>query len=141
MRAFTPLAVVCWGAHFGWAPLGETRFAFLGSIIAAIIVSILALGELVNDKRPEAGNRTAPLPFIGRVLLAALCGGVIFLAARQTWMIGALAAVFGAILGTYGGFLLRRALVRRASLPDLAVALCEDAVAIGGSLIVAANLF
>jgi uncharacterized membrane protein len=44
--------------------------------------------------------------------------------------IGAICGVIGALIGTYGGYLVRRMLTKQVGLPDLPVALAEDVVAI-----------
>ena len=49
LRAFTPPAVVAWAAHLGWLNLNNSSLAFMGSIIAVVIFSILAMFELFLD--------------------------------------------------------------------------------------------
>ena len=45
LRSLTPPALVAWAAHFGWLNLANSPLAFMGSIVAAIIFSLLALLE------------------------------------------------------------------------------------------------
>lgn len=141
LRAFTPLALLCWAAHWNWIPLEDTQLAFLGHTASVIIFSLLALGELIGDKLPFVGNRTELPAFAARVLIGAFCGTAIFLAAEKTWAIGAVIGAVGAIIGTYGGFHFRRALVAKLGLPSLVAALLEDIIAIGGSLLVLSHRF
>jgi uncharacterized membrane protein len=141
LRAFSPLAVLCWAAHFGWIPLGGTPFTFLGSIAAAIIVTAIALGELVNDKLPQTGSRTAPPALIGRIVVAGFCGAAVAFAAHHAVFTGVIIASFGALIGTFGGFHARRALVTGLRVPDLPVALIEDAITIGGAYLCISHLF
>ena len=54
LRAATPLAAVSIGAYLGWMNLGTTWAAFLGTIVAAVILGILAIAELVSDQLPSA---------------------------------------------------------------------------------------
>ena len=52
----------------------------------------------------------------------------------------ATAGVAGALVGTFVGYNIRRALVMRAHLPDFAVAVAEDFVAIVGGLLIVSRL-
>src|ERR1044071_6092832 len=74
LRAMTPPAAVSWGARLGWLHLGDTPLAFLGASITPYITSLLAIGELINDKLPKTPSRKAPGPFIVRILSGAICG-------------------------------------------------------------------
>jgi uncharacterized membrane protein len=47
-----------------------------------------------------------------------------------------LAAIAGAMVGTFGGYNIRHALVSRKHLPDFAIALAEDMIAIAGGLLI-----
>src|SRR6476646_4695242 len=53
LRALTPPAIVAWAAHFGWLNLNNSPLAFVGSTIAAVIFSLLAIFELIGDLRPQ----------------------------------------------------------------------------------------
>jgi len=137
LRALTPPAVVCWAAHLGWLVLIGSHLAFLGTLIAAVIFTILALGELFGDKTSKIGPRTAPPGLVARIVMGALCGAALAIAGhagRSGHIIGAIAGVIGAIAGTFIGLRVRRALTAPGKLPDLPVALVEDLIAIGGSL-------
>src|ERR1051325_8596764 len=74
LRALTPPAIVAWAAHLGWINLNNTPLAFMGSTIAAVIFSLLAVFELIGDLRPSTGKRTAAVPLIARILMGGLCG-------------------------------------------------------------------
>jgi uncharacterized membrane protein len=52
----------------------------------------------------------------------------------------AIVGVVGALVGTFGGYHIRHALVKRANLPDFAMALAEDFVAIAGGLLIVSHL-
>jgi uncharacterized membrane protein len=60
LRSFTPPAVVAWAAQLGWLNLNNSPLAFMGSIITAVIFSILALFEFFLDLQPTTPKRTAP---------------------------------------------------------------------------------
>src|ERR1035441_9270827 len=77
LRALTPLAAVSWAARLGWLHLENTWLAFLGFAATPYIVSVLAIGELINDKLPKTPSRKAPPGFIARIVTGALCGGAV----------------------------------------------------------------
>jgi uncharacterized membrane protein len=102
---------------------------------SAIVFTVLALAELVSDKLPKTPSRTAPPGLIARIVFGALCGAAICLAGtQQGWLIGAIVGAIGGIIGCFGGYQLRKRLVKALGTPDYVVAVIEDLVAIGGSL-------
>ena len=137
LRALTPAAVVCWAAHLGWIVLTGSHLAFLSSLIAAVIFTVFAIGELIGDKTSKIGPRTAPVGLGARIVMGALCGAALAIAGHighAGHIGGAIAGAIGAIAGTFIGFRTRRALTAPGKLPDLPVALVEDLITIGGSL-------
>ena len=74
LRALTAPAAVSWAARLGWLHLENTPLAFLGFAATPYIFSLLAIGELINDKLPKTPSRKAPASFIARVVSGALCG-------------------------------------------------------------------
>jgi uncharacterized membrane protein len=135
LRALTPLAAVCWAAHLGWLHLENTWLAFLGYAATPYIVSVLAIGELINDKLPKTPSRKEPPGFIARIVTGALCGAA-FGAASQSMIGGAVAGALGAVAGTFGGAEFRSRLVRATGGRDLPIALLEDVIAIGGAFLI-----
>jgi uncharacterized membrane protein len=134
VRALTPLAAISWAAHVGWLQLQDTWLAFLGFAASAYITTALALGELITDKLPKTPTRKVPMQFGTRILLGALCGAA--LGADAGAMLGGLfAGAVGAVAGTLGGAAFRAQLARAFG-KDLPAALLEDAVAIGGALLI-----
>jgi uncharacterized membrane protein len=105
-----------------------------------ILLTLLALFELVNDKLPKTPARTAPLGLIARILFGGLCGAALAVSATGNLSVTVIVAVIGALVGTFGGYNIRHALDTKAHLPDLGVALAEDAVAIAGSLFIVSHL-
>jgi len=140
LRSLTAPAVVCWGAHLGWLHLEGTKLAFAGHAAALVVFTLLALFELVNDKLPKTPSRTAPPGLIARVVTGAFSGAAIALSGGGSPFIAAVAGIAGALAGTFGGYNIRHALVTRAHLPDLAVALVEDLVAVAGGLLIVSHL-
>lgn len=136
LRSMTAPAAVSWAAHLNWIHLANSRCAFMGSTLATLILSLLAVGELVNDKLPKTPNRTAPALLIGRLVLGGFSGAVLCVSANQSVAIGSIVGAIGALAGTYGGYHARKGLVAGLKVPDVAIALAEDAIAIGGGVLI-----
>ncbi|MDE1175153.1 MAG: DUF4126 domain-containing protein [Edaphobacter sp.] len=112
--------------------------AFLGYAATPYILTVLALGELVNDKLPNTPSRKIPPQFITRVVTGALSGGAIGASAGMLW-VGVLIGALGAVAGTLGGSALRGAMAKALG-NDLPAALIEDAVAIVLSILIVTRL-
>jgi uncharacterized membrane protein len=136
LRAFTAPAVVCCAGHLGWINLHGSHLAFLGSIITVVIVTLLAIFELVNDKLPKTPNRTTPRPLGFRILTGGLSGAALAIAGAQGVVLGVILGIVGAVVGTFGGYQARRHIVTGLKIKDIGVALAEDLVAIGGALLI-----
>jgi uncharacterized membrane protein len=131
LRALTPVAVVAWAAHLGWLNLSNSPFAFMGSIITVVILSLLAVFELIQDPLPRTPKRTAPVPLGARILTGGLCGACLCAAGSQALLIGAILGGVGAVIGAFAGYGTRRRLVAALNIKDIIVALLEDLVTIG----------
>ena len=135
LRSLTAPAVVGWAAHLGWLNVQDTWAAFVGSTAAVYILTALALAELVADKLPKTPSRKTPGPFVFRIVLGAFSGAALCVAGRQSSVIGALLGGLGAVAGTLGGYEARTRSVAALKVPDFVIALVEDAIAIGGGLL------
>ncbi len=95
------------------------------------LVQLFAGGELIADKLPFVPARTDPLPLAARAASGAAVGAA--LSALEGWSLWVGAALGGAaaVAGAAAGYQARRALTQDKGLPDLAVALAEDAVVVG----------
>src|SRR5438094_3416071 len=131
LRSLSPPAVVAWAAHLGWLNLNNSPLAFMGSIITAVIFSILALFELFLDLQPSTPKRTAPVPLTARMLMGGLCGACLCAASNQSLIIGAILGGVGGVLGAFAGYEIRRKLVAGLNIKDIFIALLEDLIAIG----------
>jgi uncharacterized membrane protein len=131
LRSLTPPAVVAWAAHLGWLNLSTSPLAFMGSIITAVIFSILALFELFLDLQPTTPKRTAPMPLIARIVMGGLCGACLCAATHQSLIVGAILGSIGGVIGAFAGYEIRRRLVAALQIKDFFVALLEDLVTIG----------
>lgn len=138
LRTMTAPALVSWAAHFGWLNLGGTWLAILGTIWTRWILTILALLELVTDQLPSTPSRTVPVQFGARIVSGALSGAAIG-TSGGTMIGGLLAGIIGAVSGTIGGREFR-ARLEKAFGNDRPAALIEDAIAIGGALLIGTAL-
>lgn len=141
LRGFAPLALVCWIAVWGWMPLGGSRLAFLGTNVGAVVVSFLAIGELIGDKLSITPSRLSPGPLGARILTGALAVTAVCLGLGQRPILGIVGGALTAVAGAYLGFHARRFLVMRCHLRDWIVAILEDLITIGLVLTALAILF
>jgi uncharacterized membrane protein len=136
LRSFTAPAAICWAAHLGWLHLEGSKLAFLGTTTAVSISSVLALVELALDKQSWMSARTKPGPLIDRIVMGALSGAAFCISAEQSITAGAISGGAGALVGTFGGYQARHRIVSNLKVSDLAVALVEDALALGGAWLI-----
>ena len=134
-RSLTPPAAVAWAVYLGWLKLVRP-LSLIGSLPAVIILSVLAIAEIIFDKLPNTPNRTAPPGLIGRIVTGGLTGACVSLGGGKTALVGAALGVIGGIVGCFGGYQVRARLVKSLRLPDFNVAMVEDLIAIGGSLFI-----
>jgi len=134
LRSMTAPAAVSWAARLGWLHLENTWLAFLAFASTPYIWSVLAVGELVADKLSNPSRKT-PGPFIVRIVVGALCGAALG-ATSQALTGGLLAGALGGVTGTLGGYEFRARLVKAIGGKDLPIALLEDAIAIGGAILI-----
>jgi uncharacterized membrane protein len=136
LRTVTAPAAVAWGSHLGWLNLLGTPLAFMGSTIALALFTIGAAGEFVGDQLPSTPARTVPMQFSARIVSGGFSAAGLALAAGQPVALGIALGIVGAIAGTLGGYHARRGLVRGLKVPDIAIAVPEDIIAIGLGLFV-----
>jgi uncharacterized membrane protein len=134
LRAMTAPAAVSWAASLGWLDVGGTWLAFLGRAIVRWVLTAFAVVELVTDQLPSTPSRTVPVQFGARILTGAFSGAAIG-TTRGAMVGGLLAGGLGAVIGTLGGRALRARLAAALG-SDRPAALIEDAVAIGGALLI-----
>lgn len=134
LRAMIAPAAIAFAAQHGLLNLSGTWLAFLGYRWTPWIFLILAIGELVTDQLPTTPSRKVPAQFGTRILMGAMSGAAIGVAAGSLW-IGAIVGVLGAIIGTLGGSA-ARAKMAAAFGRDRPAALIEDAVAIAGAVLI-----
>jgi len=135
LRSMTAPAAVAWAAHLGWINLSGSPLAFMGSAWAVGIFTVGALGEFVADQLPTTPARTAAVGLTARIVIGLLTGACLSVAGGASYWLGALVGAIGAIAGAFGGYQARVRLVRGLRVPDAAIAIPEDLVAIGLGLL------
>jgi uncharacterized membrane protein len=129
-RSVTAPAVVAWGAHRNWLNLHNTALSFMASTAAVVIFTLLA------DKLPFTPSRLKPPGLIARIVLGGLSGAGVAVSGGQSIVLGAVLGAVGGVAGAFAGYQARTRLVKALKVPDLVIALLEDAVAIGGGLFI-----
>jgi len=130
MRAFTPMAVLCWFVYAGYLPVDGTWASWTAKLGTAIVFTVLALGEYIGDKLPKIPARITPGPLVARLLFGGLIGAIVAVGLDGSGVEGVILSVLGVVVGAFGGFLIRREIVARLGCKDWHVALVEDASAI-----------
>ena len=138
LRTMAAPAMVCWAVYLRWLNLSGSWLALLGNVWVRWILTLFALVELVIDQLPTTPSRTVPVAFGARMVTGALSGAAI--GARNRAVVGgAVAGVAGAVVGTLGGHALRTRLAAAFG-NDRPAAFLEDALAIGGALLIGSAL-
>ena len=134
LRAMTPLAAVSWAARLGRLPREGSWLAFFGKAVTPWIFTALAIVELITDQLPGTPSRKVPIQFGTRIVSGALCGAALC-QPGGAMIVGLFAGAVGGVIGTLGGAAARGKLAT-AFKSDRPAALLEDAVAIGGALLI-----
>jgi uncharacterized membrane protein len=136
LRALAAPAVLAWAAKRRWIRLGNSPFATIISAKASKRITGLAVSELIADKLPFTPSRLKAGPLATRIVSGAVCGATIYGVVKRPLMEGAVLGGVGAIAGAFAGYHMRKRLSR--DMPDLGVAALEDALAIGGGVLITA---
>jgi uncharacterized membrane protein len=134
LRALTAFTITSWAARLGRLSLAGSWLAFLAYPATPWILTLAALGELVNDKLPKTPSRKVPPQFAARILFGAVTGAAIGIANGMI-AFGLVLGALGAVAGTLVGAWARASLVRATGGKDLPIALLEDAIAMGLSVL------
>jgi uncharacterized membrane protein len=136
LRAFAAPAVLAWAAKRRWIRLGNSPFATIISAKVSKRITDLAVSELIADKLPFTPSRLKAGPLASRIVSGAICGATIYGVVKRPLTEGAVLGGVGAITGAFAGYRMRKRLSR--NMPDLGVAVLEDALAIGGGVLITA---
>lgn len=131
LRTMIPLAALCWAAYLGWLDFSAAPYAFVGHSATAIVVTLLAIGELIADQLPNTPSRKVPMQFGARIFVGVVAAGLL----TGDWMIGGVLGAIGAVIGTLAGAELRVRLARAFG-RDLPAALLEDTLAVLGAILI-----
>jgi uncharacterized membrane protein len=130
LRSASGPAFVSRAASRGDIDLGGTTLAFLTSPLLAKALTVMQIGEIVGDKLPATPSRTALPPLLGRAASGGLVGAAVFVSEDRSAATGAILGSTAAIAAAFAGEGLRALVGRKTGLPDLGVAVAEDAVVI-----------
>lgn len=139
LRTFTPPAMV---GHLKTVPRLPRKWRFLRTSRAAKLAAALAVSELAGDKLPSMPSRLQVGALLARGSSGAACGAALSTrrgARGRTIAAGALLGGVAAIAAAFAGHHLRRRLSRALNVPDPAIAVLEDVVAIGGAWAIASR--
>jgi len=136
LRSMTAPAAISWAAANRRISIGSSPLAFLASSRVSRTAAKLALGEIVADKTPAVPSRLKPASLSWRLLSGGICGAAISLSDHEDPRAGAALGAAGALVGSLLGYAVRTQVRKQFDLPDLPVALLEDALAVGTALAV-----
>jgi uncharacterized membrane protein len=139
LRSMMAPALVAWAAHLGWMNLQETSLAWMGSTGAVVIFSLLAVGELMGDKKPYAPKRTQPLPLSARIVLGGFCGLCFSAAAHRPLFPAAIVGGIGGFAGAFAGYRIRRWLVQNLHTRDRVIGVAEDLITLGLAIFIVSS--
>src|SRR5439155_30742 len=135
LRPMTALAAMAWAVRRGRIQIESSPIVvWMLSAGTSKRIAQLAISELIVDKLPFTPSRLKPKPLTLRIVTGTICEAALYSTAKRSIADGAVLGGAGAIAGSVAGYQIRKRL--RRDMPDLAVALLEDAVAIGGSALV-----
>ncbi len=140
MRSMTPPAVLAvrLRSRRPAVPLLSRRLPqparALGAKRPASLLPLAAAGEIVGDKLPFTPARTSPPALLGRIASGALVGAALAASRREGLVLSALVGAASAAASSFVMMEARREVGERFDLPDPAVAVVEDVLAIGLSL-------
>lgn len=106
----------------------------------AVLLALVALGELVADKLPRTPNRTALGPFLARIGSGAVTGAAFVQLGHLDAWLGAACGAAGAIASTFGMFHARRFVGGVTGIKDPWIGAMEDIIAIALAVSVVATL-
>jgi len=91
---------------------------------------LLALGEYIADKLPAIPARVSPPALIVRAISGGWCGGTVANRLGDSRPVGIACGVAGSLGGAWVGYTLRKYCTEKRGIPDAALAVAEDALAI-----------
>ena len=130
LRSMTPFALLSWLQGDNNSKSKDPVETLLDYPAVRLITALLALGELVIDKLPNAPSRLKPGSLIVRLVIGALAGMSICRQARQSLILGALLGMGGAGAGSFMGYYGRTTLAKATKIPQWLWGIAEDWLAV-----------
>lgn len=124
LRSMSAPAAASWATRRNGIAWAGTPLAFLDRESTPIVLTALALGEVVADKLPFIPDRTAPPSFLARIVSGAVTGAA---CDPESPASAAIAGAAAAACGTVAGSALRRRLASAFG-HDLPAAITEDVI-------------
>ena len=116
--------------------LDDTPLAFLATPAAETVTRFLAQGERAADKTPWIPDRISPLGLTARGVSGALAGAALCSGDGYLPEAGAAMGAVGALVSAFAMYHLRKRLGEALRVPDPLLGALEDAVAVGGGLLI-----
>lgn len=131
-RAMSAPAALAWNHDDALRSAGWKKWPVLRSVWGRRLLVAASAGEMVGDKLPAAPSRLQPGPLGGRIAFGAMAGAALGTEGRGKAVVirSAIVGGVGGAAGSYAGYHARNAAVDATGLPDPAVAIVEDAIAI-----------
>ncbi len=102
-----------------------------GSRKVAVVLGLLAAGEIVGDKLPTTPDRTEVPGLIARITSGAAVGALVCARGKKSVPAGiAIGAIFS-VAAAYAGQHVRQASSNKSGIPSAVLGAVEDAIAIG----------
>src|SRR2546425_9766789 len=134
LRPMTALAAMAWAVRRGRIQIEPSPIVvWMLSAGTSKRIAEFAISELIVDKLPFTPSRLNAAPLSLRIVSGAICGAAIRRSRKRSLTDGAVLGGLGALAGTITGYHVRKRLSHDTS--DLAGALLEDALAVGGSAV------
>ncbi len=67
LRSLMAPATTAWAVHLGWLKI-QRPLSLIGAVPSVGIFTVLAVIELIADKRPQTPSRTSPPGLIARIV-------------------------------------------------------------------------
>jgi uncharacterized membrane protein len=116
--------------------LNDTPLAFLATPAAEAVTRLLAQGERAADKTPWIPDRISPVGLIGRGVSGALVGAALCFGNGELPEAGAAFGAASALVSAFAMYHLRKRLGEALRVPDPLLGALEDAVAVGGGMLI-----
>ena len=114
--------------------LAKSPLRLLQKSWVAAGLKLMAAGEMVGDKLPDAPDRTSPPVLTARALSGALIGAALYKVNHDSVVKGAFLGGAAAIAATYGSLFLRKKSAAESGLPISVVGGFEDLLVLGAGL-------